>query len=235
MDKQDSDIRPEISIIVCHRYENELKAMAESLDRTIGVPFEWIVIDNSSGDYSIFEAYQEGVEQSSAPILCFAHEDIRFHTDNWGNMVEAHFEDPKVGMIGVAGGNCYPDAPSPWWTNAKYNDHLINLIQHWKDKQPKQDYYTFLNEERTFSKAYNNPEGKVSSAAVTIDGLWFCIRRSLFDQISFDTITYDGFHCYDTDISLQVFQKAEVRVVFDILIEHLSDANPNKEFYESLW
>lgn len=224
---------PEISVIVCHRNPEQLGLFKESLNKTIGVEFELVVIDNTENDYSIFQAYNLGVERSKGKILCFSHEDVAFHTQHWGQLVLRHFMDAKIGMIGVAGGNCMPGCPSPWWTNATYNDHLVNLIQHWTTKSPRQPYYTFLNEEKTLSRAYSNPNNATSEKAVAIDGLWFCIPRSLFDHISFDEITYHGFHCYDSDISLQVFQTQEVRVVYDILIEHFSDANPNKDFLDS--
>lgn len=222
-----------ISVIVCHRNEALLAAFKKNLQQTIGTDYELLVIDNRQNDYSIFQAYNEGVSMAKGSLLCFCHEDILFHTNDWGRLAIRHFEDKRLGMIGVAGGNRFPSCPSPWWTNAVYNDHLINLIQRWPTKAPKQPYYTFLNEEKTLSKAYNNPTGENAARAVTVDGLWFCIPKAMFDHIAFDDQTYTGFHCYDTDISLQVFQTHDVRVVYDILIEHLSDATSSKDFVDS--
>lgn len=136
-------------------------------------------------------------------------------------------------MIGVAGGNCFPSAPSPWWSNSHFCDHLVNVRQHWPKKKPKQTYNTPTAEDKQITNSYNNPTGENSVLAATVDGLFFCIRRSILTQIKFDEKTFSGFHCYDTDISLQVSEIAEVRVVFDVLVEHFSDANANRDFYNS--
>ena len=40
--------------------------------------------------------------------------------------------------------------------------------------------------------------------AVAVDGLFFAMRKSLFDTIRFDKDTFDRFHFYDLDICMQV-------------------------------
>ncbi len=60
-----------------------------------------------------------------------------------------------------------------------------------------------------------------------------CIRKSLFDDglIRFDDKTFDGFHCYDIDICLQVRKAGfDVAVVSDVLAEHLSYGSQNKQW-----
>ncbi|GAB4378403.1 MAG: hypothetical protein Kow0075_08290 [Salibacteraceae bacterium] len=222
-----------ISVIVCHRDPALFEQFKSSLSATIGVDYELICIDNSRNNYTIFEAYNEGVKRAKGKILCFSHEDIIFHTLDWGKNVLKHFEDDRIGMIGVAGGNCFPYSPSFWWSDSSFNNHLINLLQRWPTKSPKQKYHYNLDDKGYFTIAYNNPSGETSVRAAVVDGLWFCIRRTLFDHIRFDEETYNGFHCYDTDISLQVNEHAMVCVVYDVLVEHLSDANANKQFFDS--
>jgi GT2 family glycosyltransferase len=56
-----------------------------------------------------------------------------------------------------------------------------------------------------------------------LDGVWFCLRRELFEKIRFDEATFSGFHFYDVDITLQVhFLNYKLLVVRDILIHHQS-------------
>jgi GT2 family glycosyltransferase len=66
-----------------------------------------------------------------------------------------------------------------------------------------------------------------------VDGFWMCIKRELFGKISWDDKTYNGFHCYDVDICMQVWQAGyKVQVIPDILIEHKSPGNTDCVYLE---
>jgi hypothetical protein len=54
-----------------------------------------IVIDNSENAYSILEAYNLGIEISKGDFLCLIHDDVLFHTKNWGSIVQDVFEQNK--------------------------------------------------------------------------------------------------------------------------------------------
>lgn len=221
-----------ISIVVCHRDKKLLGQFTSNVEKTIGVTFEFQIIDNSENKYSIFEAYNLGVKQSKYDVICFAHEDLLFHTQNWGKKVLKHFEDEKTGMIGVVGGNALPNCPSPWWNNTLLNDHLIHNIQHWKEG--------FMPKQSENSKPYraienctienHNPYNETKTKAVALDGLWMCAHKRVFESCMFDTETFKGFHGYDTDICLQVLESYHIYVVYDILIEHLSMGTVAKDW-----
>jgi len=76
-----------ISIIICSRDDELLAKVFKSVQETIGVAFEIISIDNSNGNYSIFEACNLGAEKSKFSYLCFMHDALVFHTQNWGNIL----------------------------------------------------------------------------------------------------------------------------------------------------
>ncbi|QNK77415.1 hypothetical protein H7F37_15135 [Winogradskyella sp. PAMC22761] len=221
-----------ISIVVCHRDKKLLEQFTSNVDKTIGVTFEFQIIDNSENKYSIFEAYNLGVKQSKYDVICFAHEDLLFHTQNWGQKVLQHFEDKKTGMIGVVGGNAFPNCPAPWWNNTLLNDHLVHNIQHWKkgfvppQSENSKPYGVIDN----CTIEYHNPSGETKIKAVALDGLWMCAHKRVFETCKFDTETFKGFHGYDTDICLQVVQSYDIYVVYDILIEHLSMGTVAKEW-----
>ena len=227
-----------LSIIICHRSPDLLAKLKPNIEDTIGVVYELIIIDNSNNQYNIFEAYNIGVSKSKYDIVCFTHEDVLFHTQNWGQKVIEHFIDLSIGMIGVIGANVFPKSPSPWWSNEIVNDHLVNNIQHWQNGAPKTSYQQILSQtdHEIVTRQYNNPSKQNVIDAVVVDGLWFCIRKKLFDdnKIVFDDTLFKGFHCYDSDISLQVKQHARVCVVFDILVEHFQQGNINKSWFESV-
>lgn len=57
----------------------------------------------------------------------FLHEDLIFHTQNWGNILIQHHSDERTGIIGVAGSSYVPHPPSSWTVSEKYN--FIHLLQ----------------------------------------------------------------------------------------------------------
>ncbi len=226
-----------ISVVICHRNKEFLALLEQNIKQTIGLPYELIIIDNSQNKYSIFQAYNLGVAQSKFDIICFTHEDILIHTKNWGQILINHFVDESIGLVGVIGATIFPKSPSPWWSNTLLNDHLVNNIQHWQNGLSKTNYHTIISktEKEIVTKDYINPFDKNVIDAAVVDGLWFCIRKKLFEdgKISFDEKTFNGFHCYDSDISLQVNQVSRVVVVYDILVEHFQQGSINKSWFES--
>ncbi len=213
-----------LSIIICHRNKTLIHALKANIEATIGIPYELLIIDNADNDYTILSAYNEGVSKAKYDIVCFAHEDILFYTNGWGEKVIAHFADQQVGMIGVIGGMAQSVVPSAWWYNNYFARSARNLLMRESSAKDKRLYHY-----------YSNPfnEAKKTEVAI-IDGLWFCIRKESFEKISFDEKTFTGFHLYDADISMQVLQYAKNYVVYDILIEHLWDGNISKEYYMDL-
>lgn len=74
-----------ISIIICSRNKNIDSELEQNILDTIGnIVYEVINIDNSTNNYSIFQAYNKGTQIAKYPYLCFMHEDILFHTADWG-------------------------------------------------------------------------------------------------------------------------------------------------------
>lgn len=187
--------------------------------------YELIVVDNSQGKYSILSAYNEGVKYASGEILCFMHEDILFHTQDWGKRVVEHFAtNPKVGLLGVMGTHFMSKYSSPWWAASMSSGQLIQ-------GRTINGVYSCV-EERLWGRKMSD-----SIEAVMVDGLWMCVRKNLFDKglIRFDDKTFIGFHCYDADICLQIIQAGyEVRVAYDILIEHKSLGTPDLYYFSQL-
>jgi hypothetical protein len=189
-----------ISIIICSRTPSISSDLIENINKTIGIQYELICVDNSTNTHSIFSAYNDGVKRSNFEILCFMHDDICFKSNNWGQSVVNRFSASKLGAIGVAGSPYYAILPGAWWSGG-YICQSVYGIQEFA-YQPKNDN---------------------TLPVVVLDGLWFCVRKSLFSMIRFDDTTFDGFHYYDIDISLQIHQQGyDILSVYDIAIEHSS-------------
>lgn len=215
-----------ISIIICNRGEKVNQELEDNIKKTIGnIDYEIICINNEKGQYNIFQAYNLGVSLAKYLCLCFVHDDVRFHTLNWGNKVVNHFLDPKVGMIGVAGPTYLSKVPGIWWginstTNPTFSTRQLNIDTNRLNRK----------EQHTTN---NNPFKEKVSEVVALDGLFFCIRKDLFDIIKFDE-KYGGFHFYDIDISLQVFRSNyKLLCVYDILVEHISVSNLSVDWIKS--
>ena len=214
-----------ISIVICATKINIIKDIEKNISSTIGVEFELIVVDNSGSKYSIFQAYNLGVKRSKYPILCFMHDDIVYHSENWGKVVIDYFNYSDTGMIGIGGTRFLSSIPAIWWAGGhKYLNSKSGTICHNCIDTNRSN----LNESR-----YNviNPENKNFTRVAILDGLWFCIRKSLFDRIEFDEINFRGFHFYDLDICMQINKlKLNLYCLFNIKIEHISSSKLDEEW-----
>jgi hypothetical protein len=195
-----------ISIIICARKKEISPELKENIGATIGIPYEVVWIDNSENKHSIFTAYNEGVSRSRHELLVFMHDDVLYHTQDWGQKVIDHFRDEKVGAIGVAGTPYLSYTPGGWWSSGVGYLHLLQSDN--RDSEP------FL---QNFFPASNTAE------VVALDGVWFCIRKNIFITVRFDEDTFKGFHFYDVDTTLQVYCAGyKLLCIKDVLIHHLS-------------
>ena len=209
---------PDISIVICSRNENLSKEFKENIDLTIGCDYELFVIDNSNNQYSIFEAYNYGIEMSKSEILCFIHDDIRFHTKNWGGILKKLFKDnSEFGLIGIAGSQTKSKTPSGWW-NCKSKDMVIHIIQDFPNGTSKVQNSGFDDQ-------------KFREAAV-IDGVFMGLRKST--NVRFDS-RFSGFHGYDLNIGFEVIEKGyKIGVTDQILLQHFSLGSLNTEWLKSI-
>ena len=205
-----------ISCILCSRTKDVSKAFKQNIAETIGAEYELIVIDNSKNKYSIFSAYNEGVRHAKGDILCFMHEDILYKTLEWGKQVETIMQDISIGCLGVIGSYMLPK-------NSGY----------WYDVKPYMTGRVLADENHSVDC---NENGYVESEVVAVDGMWFCIQKSMFQTISFDEQTYQGFHWYDMDICMQILNIGKkISIIRTIEIIH-ENHNPqiNLSFIENM-
>ncbi|MBC7913726.1 MAG: hypothetical protein H7Y07_06345 [Pyrinomonadaceae bacterium] len=203
-----------ISIIICSKSPSLFKAVSGSITTTIGVPFEIIGVDNSDGKYSICKAYNIGAAKAKYDILCFAHEDILFVTQNWGINVSRHLEDKSVGLIGILGGGpilMMPSVNSMIEANCVFVDVNTGVKTH-------------------YHETVNPSNNSLIKETTGVDGTLMITRRDVYNEFQFDDVTLTDFHGYDIDYSIQVKSKYKVCVVFDILLEHYFKGGANKAY-----
>lgn len=202
-----------LSIIICTRDARALEAVSHSVEHTIGVPYEIIAIDNSQGKYGICEAYNLGAARAQYGLLCFMHEDIRFHTIGWGQKVADILRDATIGVLGITGGQYQVAAPAAWWgCGLKLcRENVLNIFP---DGHKEMDLY--------------NPEGQTLTDVAVVDGLWMCSRKEVWQQYPFDSSTFAEFHFYDVDYCTEIYKHGlRVCVTFELLVEHHSRGSVN--------
>ncbi|WP_264535043.1 glycosyltransferase family protein [Flavobacterium sp. N1736] len=207
-----------ISIIICSRTSTIDSVLSENIKNTIGSNYELIIIDNAANQYSIFEAYNVGIAKSTNNLLCFLHDDIFIHTNNWGTILIDLFEKNKeIGLIGIAGAKVKTKMPSGWW-DCPHDQKAAHLIQHFNNEKKVTWNYGFEQE--------NNVEVAV------IDGVFMAMRKN--ENIQFDS-DMKGFHNYDLSISLN-FKKNGHKIIVtnQILIEHFSLGNLDKNWLKAI-
>ena len=212
-----------LSLIICSRQLDIPAELKENIASTIGCEYEVVVIDNSKNEYSIFSAYNEGVRRAKGDVLCFMHEDIVFHSNNWGLFVGEYFSQyPKAGLLGVAGTHYLSNVPSGWWETETTSEYYIQ-------GHTENNRYVATEEIQQNYRRSNFP-----TTVCAVDGLWMCILKRFFEYVSWDDKMFSGFHGYDMDMSLQIWNAGyEVHLFWDVLIEHKSLGNVSASFYNT--
>jgi hypothetical protein len=204
-----------ISIIICSKNIKLFSDLSENISKTIGCEFEIIRIKNYDNKFSIFSAYNKGFNDSTGKFIVFVHEDVIFHTKNWGNILFDLFEnDSKIGLIGIAGSKIKTKNISGWWDSPE-ESWVMNLIQHDNGKV------------KNLNIGF---QGKNYEEVAVIDGVFMAIRINSF--INYFDESLNGFHCYDHNLSINSIISGYKNIVTNqILVEHFSIGNQNECWY----
>ena len=201
-----------ISFIICSIDPKRTDMLAESIKPTVGVDYEIIIEDNRGKARGISQAYNEGAWKSKHDYLCFVHEDVLFHGDNWGKGIELKLSESETGIIGFMGATYKSKAPSGWNVYPKLNrSHFIQ---------------TNANGRRYSSNVTDD-----FSPCAILDGACLFMRKDFWQNHPFDNTACPGFHCYDIDICLQAIHAGYKNYVCGTCwIEHFSEGSFNKDW-----
>lgn len=210
-----------LSIIICSISPERMRQLHQNINDTIGVEYELIVIDNRDKKWPIARAYNEGAEKARYPYLFFVHEDVKFHSKNWGQFLEDKLKEPDCGVIGFAGTKVMLKCYSGWLQD--YSWMVLFLYQGLKNgKTEFRVSHSFL--------------GQPFEEVISLDGLGMFVRKEVWSEYPFDEKMLTGFHCYDVDFTLQIAAgkkyKNYVCTSPKVLIEHFSEGNLNHSWYK---
>jgi hypothetical protein len=196
-----------ITVIVCSRRDPSVTLHERNVKKTAAGPIDYIRIDNRQPGRGICSVYNDGVEKTRNDILVYMHEDAFFMEAGWDAVLEKKFADPSVGLVGVAGTQ-YLFAEHPGWVAAG-RPFIKGQVIHETSNGATFHLTVF---------SWNKDDSDV----VAVDGLFFAVRRSLFERIRFDDTMFDGFHFYDLDLCMQVRKTNRLIVTPDIVVKHQS-------------
>ncbi|WP_312075189.1 glycosyltransferase [Chryseobacterium sp.] len=204
-----------LSIIISSYQPSYYEALVKNIQETIGDGFIYEIIQIWNPNMmSITKAYNSGAEKSQYENLLFLHEDVIFHTENWGSKLIQHLSMENVGIIGVSGSNYVPSAPSSWTTEEKY--HFINIL-----------------ETDNSGTTYTHSTKKHTNEVYGVDGVFLACKKSTIEKYKFNE-SLEGFHGYDLDLALRVSLELQNYTIDNILIEHFSRGKRTKQWLDSL-
>lgn len=210
-----------ISIIICSICPEYLDTLKDNICKTIGVSYEIIAVDNREKKWSIAKAYNYGAKRAKYPYLFFVHEDVYFHSSNWGEVIVTKLLEPDCGVIGFAGSKIKFASYSGWY---QYDKYAVNYF-----------YQRICPGIARFNVANAHLEHSFEEVVV-LDGMGMFVKKNIWLRYPFDEKLLTGFHCYDLDFTLQIALaqfKNYVCCSNYVLIEHLSAGNMNEEWYSS--
>jgi hypothetical protein len=133
---------------------------AASWVQTASAEYPAYIVKNKS----VLEAFQEIYENTTEPIIASPHDDLMIYERGWDLRILKEFEDPTVGLVGVAGGLGH-GLPQMY----KEPFHIPNLIRR-----------DFISNMRDAEKHGHRFTGETDVAV--LDGLALFVRRSVLSK-----------------------------------------------------
>lgn len=205
-----------ISIIICSIKPELSISLSKNIEETIGYSaYELLIHDNREECWGLSKVYNHYANEAKGDILCFIHEDIKILTNNWGKIIEEFYQaHPKAGVVGFAGSTMKTKTESSWVSRIKYIRE--NIIQEHNDG--------------TSTKFYFNPNNESFSEVAVLDGLAHFCPKNVWKSNPYDELTFDGFHFYDLDFSINIAQNFTNYVCNIIDLIHFSEGSFDKKW-----
>jgi GT2 family glycosyltransferase len=201
-----------ISIVFSTRTDNS--EYQKHIQDSIGVKGCEIIQIVNNGQYSLTEAYNMGLKQSSNDIVAFIHDDLIL-PKNWGFKMLEHFKYSDFGILGVAGTTDLPKS-GKWWED---KTKMVGIVKH-------------QHEGKTWESKYSNDFGKEIIETIIVDGLFFVVDKTKITKTFNEDVK--GFHFYDIDFTFNNhINGVKVGVVFDVRVVHKSIGQTNQQWEEN--
>ena len=206
-----------ISFIVSSTCEARAEALRSNIDSHLGMPFEFIAIENRQHPRSIAQVYNKGASAAQGQVLCFLHEDIAFHSSGWGQTVESKALQSDCGLVGFIGSWYKSLTPSGWSID--------------KDT----DIGTFIQGGGNKPKTYSRRRQDLPfEPCAVVDGFCMFVSKAHWKAHPFDEQIIRSFHAYDIDFSLTLMAAGLQNYVCHIIsIEHFSPGHFGQDWLKA--
>jgi len=185
----------------------------EMLKKTSGVSKPEVIPFENNGEYSLTEAYNKILEQSSNDIVILCHDDIYFDSKNWGSKILNHFKrNQDYGILGLAGTTNMPKS-GRWWEDFSKMKGIVN----------------HEHEGKKWESKYSQSKGNQLDDVVLVDGLFIVVNKNNIKKRFNEEIK--GFHFYDVDFSfINFIEDVKIGVMYDVRVTHKSIGQTNEQW-----
>jgi len=203
--------KPLVTCAICSIDDQKFRAIEANYARLLSdVSFEIIGIHNAK---SLAAGYNQAVALAKGKYLILSHDDIQILSPDFAARLLAHLS--RFDMIGVAGTTRLHGGA---WFLAGYphNYQLVITPDTGTDKHVM------------YVQGYGP---LVTPGIQALDGLFLAMRTSVAVNLSFDDVTFDGFHLYDIDLSYRAYlAEYKLAVCRDLVIVHQSHGK-----FDAVW
>ncbi|HEX2628176.1 MAG TPA: glycosyltransferase [Chitinophagaceae bacterium] len=207
-----------ISLIVCSIDDRLYEGFERSVAATIGVAYEIVRVDNRIENKDLAAVYNKGAALAKYDHLLFVHEDVTFHTNNWGQILLQYFNDlPKPGIIGIMGSDYISYVANGWYVRDQ-SRIFAHLVQRYK----------YVKKEEVAINIHSQSVKPV----FTVDGVFMAVKKEVWEKHRFDE-NVKGFHGYDLSFSLNVSATHQNYFVPGITITHFSEGKFDAQWFRN--
>jgi GT2 family glycosyltransferase len=145
------------------------------------------VVDTAEGCLTLLQAYQQGLESTSSPILGYVHDDVVVRDPEWLSRVLREFDDPHVGMVGFGGA-------------LRHGSESLYQMPYRLAQFGRSDFRSNLFDAERHGKRFTG-----SCNVAVLDGFAMFVRREILEKArGWPVGTPIGYFCYDYWLSCEV-------------------------------
>lgn len=167
---------------------------------------EVIALGNQTSIARAYNMILDSLKASPCDILVLQHDDLEITDPDWVTKLEAVFEDPEVGIVGIAGARAVNGLA--WWFYEKVGHQQTDGIG-------------FLD------------FGERSGDVMALEGSFLAVGPWFMENMRFDE-QYPGFHGYDS-VATEVYGMGKRVVVADIDTWHHTPGGFRSESSQTDW
>jgi hypothetical protein len=145
------------------------------------------IVNSRKSGLSVLEAYQRGLETTSAPILGYVHDDVVVRDPEWLDRVLREFDDERVGLVGFGGA-------------LRHGSESLYCAPYRYTQLGRSDFLSNMFDAERHGKRFT----KACDVAV-LDGFAMFVRREILEKAGgWPVGTPVGYFCYDYWLSCEV-------------------------------